>query len=97
MKYYQIKNEFGKVDPTKESFTHQENQPSDVKNGYLTSKQAAAYLNISERHLFNLRSTGAIRYFQANRLVRFLKSDLDAYLLKNVMEPFNLNKGGYNG
>jgi excisionase family DNA binding protein len=67
--------------------------PTSETPGYMDTKAACSYLSISRRYLFSLRSTGKIKYYQVNKLVRFKKEDLDAYLEEHVMETFN-NKGG---
>ncbi len=57
----------------------------------LDSKQAAVILHLSPHTLRNLRCTGeraghipAIPYFRIGRAVRYLRSDLDAYIQKQV-------------
>lgn len=87
------KNEI--YDSKVESNFHQDNQPGAVKNGYLTSNQAAEYLGCSERWLFTLRSTGQLKYYQYGKLVRFLKTDLNDFMQRNVMNTFNEKVGGY--
>lgn len=47
----------------------------------LTKKEAAHYLNVSERNLDRLRKTGGLTAIKLNGwLVRFRKQDLDTYL-----------------
>ena len=63
-------------------------------NGYLSSKEAAAYLNCSERHLFNLRNFyGKLKFYQFGRMVRFKQKDLDDFLEEYVMSPFDVKEG----
>lgn len=65
-----------------------------VQKCYLTSKEAAAYLNCSERHLFNLRNFyGKLKFYQFGRMVRFKQKDLDDFLEEYVMSPFDVKKG----
>ena len=53
--------------------------PSDcVKAGLLTSKQAARYLSISERTLFDLKRNGVIPFVRVGlRSVRYAIADLE--------------------
>jgi len=65
-----------------------------VQKCYLTSKEAAAYLNCSERHLFNLRNFyGKLKFYQFGRMVRFKQKDLDDFLEEYVMSPFDVKEG----
>lgn len=49
----------------------------------LTSAEAAAYLRDAERHLRHLKDRGELPFVNLGRKVRFLKSDLDAYIERN--------------
>ena len=65
-----------------------------VQKCYLTSKEAAAYLNCSQRHLFNLRNFyGKLKFYQFGRMVRFKQKDLDDFLEEYVMSPFDVKEG----
>ena len=67
-----------------------------VQKCYLTSKEAAAYLNCSERHLFNLRNFyGKLKFYQFGRMVRFKQKDLDDFLEEYVMSPFDVKEGEF--
>lgn len=50
----------------------------------LDINEAAAYLHQSKSHVYQLTSRGLIAHFKPNgKKLYFLKSDLDAYLLRN--------------
>ena len=67
-----------------------------VQKCYLTSKEAAAYLNCSQRHLFNLRNFyGKLKFYQFGRMVRFKQKDLDDFLEEYVMSPFDVKEGEF--
>lgn len=53
----------------------------DILN-FLTVKQAANYLSLSERTIRRLYMTGELEYFKFGRPVRFSKNDLDEYAMK---------------
>jgi excisionase family DNA binding protein len=50
----------------------------------LTVSECAEYLNISNRHARRLFDIRAFQIVKVGRLVRVRRSDLDAYLAKNV-------------
>lgn len=50
-------------------------------NQWLTTREAAEYLRISAKHLFNLTSNGRVRYYKLGRSNRFLLRDLTELLL----------------
>lgn len=45
----------------------------------LNNKQAASYLQISERQLYSLRTSGEIDFFQIGRGIRYRKPSLDRF------------------
>ena len=49
-------------------------------NRLLKSKQAAEYLCISERTLWNLQNRGKIKVVRMGRLIRFDPADLDKFI-----------------
>jgi excisionase family DNA binding protein len=50
----------------------------------LTLPEAAAYLNLGKSRLYKLTSTNVIPHYKpGGKKIFFLKSDLDAYLLRN--------------
>ncbi len=51
-----------------------------IAHRVLTHRDAAAYLDISERTLFSIRQKGEISYIRVGRLIRFYKCDLDDYI-----------------
>ena len=51
------------------------------ENIWLTSKQAANYLQISVKSLFNLTSSGKIPYYKLDRRNRYLLAELNQLLL----------------
>jgi excisionase family DNA binding protein len=55
-----------------------ENKSNDLKfKEWLTSKEAAHYIGISEGTLRNLTSNGHIKYYKFRRLNRYKPADLD--------------------
>lgn len=52
----------------------------------MSRKEAAEYLNISERSLDDLTKNGKIKYLKINSVVRFRLSDLDAFISKNEVK-----------
>ena len=86
-----IKKKQGTVDSRSSLITRQIKDSGIVQKRYLTSKEAAAYLNCSERHLFNLRNFyGKLKFYQFGRMVRFKQKDLDDFLEEYVMSPFDV-------
>lgn len=51
-----------------------------VQNRMLKSRQAAAYLGISERKLWQIEKEGRIRSARIDRVVRFDINDLDDFI-----------------
>jgi excisionase family DNA binding protein len=49
-------------------------------NKLMTSRQAAAYLCISERKLWDLSKSGRIQTVRIDRSVRFDRDDLDEFI-----------------
>lgn len=56
---------------------------SSLKTEWLTSKQAAEYLNISEKSLRNMTSSGKIPYYKLLRRNRYSLPELREFLLRN--------------
>jgi len=54
----------------------------DVRSALLTRKQAAAYLNKSERWMQRARAHG-IPFHKIGKWVYFTKADLDSYIAKH--------------
>ena len=52
----------------------------------LTKREAAAYLGIAPRTLDDWRTAGAIPFIQRPGYVRFMQSDLDAFLQQHRWE-----------
>lgn len=46
----------------------------------LTRKEAAKYLNISERHLWTITNRGDLPRITLDSAVRYAQADLDAYI-----------------
>ena len=89
-----VRNNLGKVDSKSSLIARQIKHSGIVQKCYLTSKEAAAYLNCSERHLFNLRNFyGKLKFYQFGRMVRFKQKDLDDFLEEYVMSPFDVKEG----
>lgn len=60
---------------------------SDIESGYLTSRQAAAYLGVSERLVRREVSAGRLAAFKPlHGVVRFHRDDLDAWMRKGRIE-----------
>jgi len=53
----------------------------------LTTKEATAYIKLSRQTLIKLTLEGKIRAKKAGRQYRFLKSELDKFLLGEYDEP----------
>lgn len=54
----------------------------------LTFEEARAYLGVSKGFLYSLTSRSLIPHFKPNgKRLYFLKTDLDAYLLRNRVKP----------
>lgn len=49
--------------------------------------EAAAYLDTSERHLRRLYSERRIAFVKVGKYVRFVRSDLDAFVAARRIEP----------
>lgn len=47
-----------------------------TKVSFLTTKEAAVFLSVSEKQLRNLTSSGKVRYFKFGRLNRYKLADL---------------------
>lgn len=64
-------------------------QGIEATNGYLTAKQAAAYLHISMSTFYKLTSAGRITYYKPNgKLILLKRSELDQWL-ENSKVPSN--------
>lgn len=50
---------------------------------WLTTREAAQHLRIDEYTLRNVVSAGNVPYYKFGRRLRFLKSELNQYLLRN--------------
>jgi len=50
---------------------------------WMTTKEVAVYLSVSEAQVRNWASNGTIVYHKLGRLNRYLKSEIDALLLTN--------------
>ncbi len=48
---------------------------------WMTTKETANYLKISVGQLLNLTSRGVLPYYKLGRSNRYLKSELDSYLM----------------
>ena len=57
---------------------------------YLTVREAAAYLNTSDRFVRRLIAERRIAFHHVGRHVRFARSDLDAWLLAGRVEPITV-------
>ncbi|ANL28592.1 transcriptional regulator protein [Rhizobium phaseoli] len=57
------------------------NSPAPTSVVFLTTAQAAEYLNISAKTLHNWRVTGreGLRFYRFGRAVRYSRADLDAF------------------
>ncbi len=53
-------------------------------DGLVRSREAAAFLAISERKLWELQNAGEIRVVRFGRLVRFRRSDLEAWIERHT-------------
>lgn len=62
-------------------------QTDQNSDKYLSTKEAAAHLGVSEGHIRNLVSAGTLPYKKLGALNRYLKSDLDALLVEGPCSP----------
>ena len=63
--------------------------------GLLTTQEAAKALQITTRHLQNLRDRGDIGFIQYGRVVRYKAQDIQAYIDEYYVSPVK-RKGGRN-
>ena len=61
-------------------------EASQTQRRWLTEKELAAHLNISTRHLINLRRAG-LPYVQLGSVVRYDPAEVGAYLKANRRLP----------
>jgi excisionase family DNA binding protein len=61
--------------------------------GLLTTQEAAKALQITTRHLQNLRDRGDIGFIQYGRVVRYKTQDIQAYIDEYYINP-GKRKGG---
>lgn len=71
------------IKPEQSFFENQKAESSICDEEFLTSKEAAAFLKISEAVLRNKTSSGQIPYYKFFRSNRYKKSDLLNLLLSN--------------
>ena len=57
----------------------------EVKEFY-THKEAAGWIGISSRALWNLRKSGSIAFLQFGRVIKYRKSDLEAFINRSRVE-----------
>ena len=57
------------------------------KDPLLSKAEAAAILGVKERWITHSVAERRLPYVKVGRLVRFRRSDLDAYIASNVVEP----------
>ena len=67
-----------------------ETSECSLKTEWLTSEEAASYLRVSVKSLFNLCSNGQLTYYKFKKRNRYKRSELEALLLSN-------KRGGFNG
>lgn len=64
---------------------------------YLTPKQVAEMLQITERTLANQRCEGrGIPFIKVERAVRYRRSDIEVYLDLRIVKPCPFNEQGVN-
>jgi excisionase family DNA binding protein len=63
------------------------NIKNELPTKWLTSKEAASYLRVTVSQLYNLTSSGILKYYKLGRSNRFNVFDLDEYLFKNMRGP----------
>ncbi len=63
-------------------------QVPDQLSAYLSTKDAATYLGVSQGHVRNLVSAGKLPYKKLGHLNRYLKSDLDSLLVEGSCSPY---------
>ncbi len=50
---------------------------------WMTTKEVSEYLRISESQVFNLTSARTLPFYKLGRRNRYLKNEIDEYLLEN--------------
>lgn len=58
----------------------------------LTTKQAAAFFQVSERYLWNITETGGLNCVRMGRSVRYKMEDLEQYIDRLRLESINRNR-----
>jgi len=61
--------------------------------GLLTSQEAAKALQITTRHLQNLRDRGDIGFIQYGRVIRYKVQDIQAYIDEYYVSPGKVEGG----
>ena len=77
-------------EPSRDSESASDNMGSLTTEDWMTTDQAAQYLNVSSGSLRNMTAKGLIRYYKLGRRNRYLLTDLKKLLLSN-------QRGGSNG
>jgi excisionase family DNA binding protein len=73
-----------KVEELKEQLNRIESLLAANRAKPFTLPEAAAYLNLGKSRLYKLTSTNVVPHYKpGGKKIFFLKSDLDAYLLRN--------------
>lgn len=63
---------------------------------WLTTKQAAEYLGVTDRWVKRAKDEGRLPYSKRNRLVLYERADLDAIIEAQRVPAFNPNAVGYD-
>ncbi|WP_352309033.1 helix-turn-helix domain-containing protein [Psychrobacter sp. W2-37-MNA-CIBAN-0211] len=58
-----------------------------MDNEVLTIKEVAEYLKVNERTIYRLAASNELPGFRVGNAWRFKRSDLDAWVLKQIEQP----------
>ena len=67
---------------------------AEKNSKFFGSKDAASWLNISTRKLWQLRNSGQIRHLRIGRKVLFSVEWLEGFVQQNAVGGFNAVEGG---
>ena len=65
--------------------------PTDARNDWLGTKQAAVHLGINMRTLYRLIDAGEIAAYKFGRVIRLRRCDLENYIQQSRIQPGTLD------
>jgi excisionase family DNA binding protein len=81
-----------KIEAVQKTLLQQESMGSSQKQ-WLTVKQAADYLNVTTRSLYNYKDRGLIAFSVSGGKLLFRKVDLERYLVEHRVEALTHRNG----